>query len=65
MKEEVKEEKKGWFAWAMGKNTDTKKRNDCLLQMKEFFGDEGTFEYIKFYDQFSNLTNEEIGRAHV
>ena len=28
--------------------------------MKEYFGEDNTFEYIKFYDENNGLTNEDI-----
>lgn len=50
---EKKEEKKV-------KKIDIIKRNKFILEMKDLFGEEKVFEYLGFYDQHSDETNENI-----
>lgn len=33
------------------KKIDIIKRNKCILQMKEFFGEQNMYEYLKFFDE--------------
>ena len=36
------------------------KRNKCILEMKELFGEANMFEYIRFFDEHFNEAQEEI-----
>lgn len=41
------------------------KRNECVLRMKEFFGEEQVFDYINFYNANNELSNEEIIEKYI
>lgn len=64
MKEEVKEKKKeqnkawGWGGVFGRKPVDVKKKNECIIMMKEFFGPDKVYDYIKFFDENSELSQE-------
>ena len=36
------------------------KRNRCILEMKELFGEGNMFEYIRFFDEHCELAQEEV-----
>lgn len=42
-----------------------KKRNDFVLQMKEYFGPENVMSYISFFDKWSDLDLEEITQKYI
>lgn len=44
---------------------DSKKRNECVLTMKDLFGSEDIYEYINFYNTNSHLETEEIIQLYI
>lgn len=42
------------------KKIDIIKRNKCILKMKEYFGDANMYNYLKFFDEHYDLSEEEI-----
>lgn len=45
--------------WGLFKRpVDARKKNECIIQMKDLFGPENVYEYIKFFDENSELSHE-------
>lgn len=44
---------------------DVKKKNECIIQMKDLFGTDKVYEYIKFFDENSEHSAEEIINLYI
>lgn len=42
-----------------------KKRNDFVLQMKEYFGPENVMSYISFFEKWGDLDLEDITQKYI